>query len=175
MIKARKQTEDKVTASAVALKFERICNTLFDKTFLSKYKTFHIAIPFLAGTSTVFKPTKYDRYWYQSSDRKSAASPISTHAEMALLAQMKITLQHCRWLKNKNIKIDILVIRFNKHKDYGESRPCIICSERIIDSEFVNAVYYSNAHGQFECKTVRNLLDGAKYTSGYRRKFGLCC
>lgn len=118
--------------------FQDLCASLFSKTNLSKFKVYHVAIGLVPGTLTPFKPSKSDRYWYESSDRKSFASPVSTHAEMAMLYQLNWYFAH-RCTGNQTLKsqkdrrsgskqakldkIDVLVLRFNSSGQLGDSRP----------------------------------------------------
>jgi hypothetical protein len=73
--------------------------------------------------------------------------------------------------KAKLEKIDVLVLRFNASGQLGDSRPCAMCTQRLIDCGFVRLVHYSNAAGGVDCFKPEDLVEGAKYTSGYRRKF----
>ncbi len=72
--------------------------------------------------------------------------------------------------KKKNIKrtqVNLLVVRFSKSGEVGESRPCLHCLQGLLNSKIkIKWIYYSNAKGAIvREKLITMLMSDKTYIS----------
>lgn len=98
--------------------------------------------------------------------------PISTHAEISALENLKI---------NKYKKYNLLVFRVSKDGSLGSSKPCYHCIKQLINQHKVNInnVFYSDPPGiiqKIKFSVLADAVNNGTYTyisSGYRRRMGI--
>lgn len=78
------------------------------------------------------------------------------HAEISLMKKLKKV--------NKNMKIDILVIRINRNGTLGMSKPCKNCIEIMNNIAYtkgyiIDKVYFSNYDGEITCLKFTTLKE----------------
>ncbi len=76
---------------------------------------------------------------------------IKTHAEINALEKMDLKSNNS--LKNKNINVDLIVLRINKQYSLCDSAPCYHCTCELKKKHFINIknIYFSTSEGLIKC------------------------
>ena len=122
----------------------------------------HVASLFKKGGSIVFGENKMKNFC-----NKNKCRSCYLHAEMDVLDKMS-QIKH---IKKNGGKYNLLVVRLKSNGDFGMSRPCYLCVNKIIKSHIkINKIYYSDENGEIISEKKQDLLDIEKiyFTNGYR-------